>query len=171
MSDSAARGQTVVGQAPAVDVQGGDAAHLHVPIALRWSDLDAYGHVNNVAIAGILEEARIRALWRAPLGTDGAYPSAVVDGWPGGDTATLVATQAIEYQMPMPYRTGPVDVELWISAIGGASIDVNYRVEGFITAFTVIVLADAVTHKPRRVRPEEKAAWLPYLDAKLPFRR
>ena len=29
---------------------------LHVPIKLRWSDLDAYGHVNNAAMLTLLDE-------------------------------------------------------------------------------------------------------------------
>ena len=36
---------------------------LHVPIRLRWSDLDAYGHVNNAEMLRLLEEARIQAFW------------------------------------------------------------------------------------------------------------
>lgn len=32
-----------------------------IPLALRWSDQDINGHVNNVQILGLLEEARIRA--------------------------------------------------------------------------------------------------------------
>lgn len=34
---------------------------LHVPIAVRWSDLDAYEHVNNARMFTLLEEARIAA--------------------------------------------------------------------------------------------------------------
>ncbi|AAT89120.1 conserved hypothetical protein [Leifsonia xyli subsp. xyli str. CTCB07] len=36
---------------------------LHVPIKLRWSDLDAYGHVNNAEMLRLLEQARIEAFW------------------------------------------------------------------------------------------------------------
>lgn len=39
---------------------------LFVPVQLRWSDLDAYGHVNNVEMFRILEEARITAFWAHP---------------------------------------------------------------------------------------------------------
>ena len=42
---------------------------LHVPIALRWSDMDAYNHVNNARIFTLLEEARVRAFW---VGEDSA---------------------------------------------------------------------------------------------------
>ena len=43
---------------------------LHVPVPVRWGDLDAYGHVNNVAVLQLLEEARIAAFWRHSDGSD-----------------------------------------------------------------------------------------------------
>ncbi|HWL60323.1 MAG TPA: acyl-CoA thioesterase, partial [Microbacteriaceae bacterium] len=36
---------------------------LTVPIQLRWGDLDAQAHVNNVTMLKLLEEARVRVLW------------------------------------------------------------------------------------------------------------
>ena len=44
---------------------------LHVPIKLRWSDLDAYGHVNNAAMLTLLEESRISVFWHGDLKVDG----------------------------------------------------------------------------------------------------
>ena len=29
---------------------------MHVPVRLRWNDLDAYGHVNNAAMLVLLED-------------------------------------------------------------------------------------------------------------------
>src|SRR5690625_5623612 len=43
-----------------------DMAHLDLDIPVRWTDLDAYGHVNNAAMVRLLEEARIAAFWPAP---------------------------------------------------------------------------------------------------------
>src|SRR5699024_8939610 len=37
-----------------------------VPVPVRWTDLDAYGHVNNAAMVRLLEEARIAAFWQPP---------------------------------------------------------------------------------------------------------
>lgn len=39
---------------------------------LRWSDMDAYGHVNNVVFLRYLEEARIDFLFRQPPGEGGS---------------------------------------------------------------------------------------------------
>ncbi len=109
---------------------------LRVPVQLRWSDMDAYAHVNNVEMLRLLEEARIEAFWRLPGGQDGApapagatsWPTAVLDAGPGAATSTLVARQEIEYLRPLGYRRTPVVVDMWIGHIGGASLDVCYEV-------------------------------------------
>lgn len=41
-------------------------ARLEVPVQLRWSDMDAYAHVNNVEMLRLLEEARIEVFWQHP---------------------------------------------------------------------------------------------------------
>lgn len=163
---------------------------LHVPIKLRWSDLDAYGHVNNAEMLRLLEEARIEAFWT----TDDSGPSdpdavpdsgeaiggstAVLDGRPGADTLTLIARQEIEYLAPIPYLRQPLDVQLWLGRLGGASLEVCYEVwspEGteprtmFSRAATTIVLVDADSQRPRRINDRERAAWTPYLEEPVVF--
>ena len=51
---------------------------LAVPVRVRWSDLDAYGHVNNAALLTLLEEARVSAFWAGgtAAGTVGAAGAA-----------------------------------------------------------------------------------------------
>src|SRR5690554_3999428 len=102
---------------------------LHVPVPLRWADLDAYGHVNNVAMLRILEEARIAAFWRHPEAVDTpVLPTAVLDAGPRAQTHTLVARTEIEYLAPLAYRREPVTVQMWVGRIGGASLDVCYEI-------------------------------------------
>ena len=36
---------------------------IHIPIHLRWADLDAYNHLNNVEMLRLLEEGRVRMFW------------------------------------------------------------------------------------------------------------
>ncbi len=38
-------------------------ARITVPVRMRWSDIDGYGHVNNAALFTLLEEARIATFW------------------------------------------------------------------------------------------------------------
>lgn len=155
---------------------------LHVPIALRWSDLDAYGHVNNAEMLRLLEEARIQAFWVTDdTGRSAAGAStAVLDGRPGAATLTLIGRQEIEYLAPVPYLRQPLDVRLWLGKLGGASLEVCYEVWSpagavpailFARASTTIVLVDAASGRPRRINEVERDAWTPYLDEPLVFAR
>ncbi|MFC6355333.1 acyl-CoA thioesterase [Luethyella okanaganae] len=153
---------------------------LHVPIRLRWSDLDAYGHVNNAEMLRLLEEARIQAFWVAEDAGESAVgaSTAVLDGRPGAATLTLIARQEIEYLAPIPYQRQPLDVQLWLGRLGGASLEVCYEVRSpagvepeilYSRASTTIVLVDAVTERPRRINDEEREAWTPYIDEPVQF--
>jgi acyl-CoA thioester hydrolase len=155
---------------------------LHVPIRLRWSDLDAYGHVNNAEMLRLLEEARIQAFWVTDEtgGSAVGASTAVLDGRPGAATLTLIARQEIEYLAPVPYLRQPVDVRLWLGKLGGASLDVCYEVwtpesvepaVQFARASTTIVLVDAASGRPRKINDTERRAWTPYLDDPVQFAR
>jgi acyl-CoA thioester hydrolase len=155
---------------------------LQVPTQLRWSDLDAYGHVNNARMLSLLEEARIQAFWISDDTSEHAVgaSTAVLDATPGANTITLIARQEIEYLAPIPYQRQPVDIELWIGYMGGASLDVCYEVYSpvgveprvlYTRAVTTIVLVGAASERPRRIDDRERAAWEPYLGEPIAFRR
>lgn len=149
---------------------------LHVPIKLRWSDLDAYGHVNNAAMLTLLEESRISVFWHGELKVSGVAETASI----GADTLTLIGRQEVEYLAPIPYGREPLDIQLWIGRIGGASLDVCYEVcspEGtdphtvYARAASGIVLVDAATMRPRRIADRERDNWSRYLDEPVQFNR
>ncbi|MES2092348.1 MAG: thioesterase family protein [Actinomycetota bacterium] len=157
-------------------------ARLHIPTVLRWGDLDAYGHVNNVDILRLLEEARIQALWMPDDESErpGSPPSAVLDARLGSATLSIIARTEIEYLATIEYRRSPLDIQLWIGRLGGADLDVCYEIrspvgaqrgELYARATTRVVLCDSETMRPRRLRAEERAAWKPYVEAPLEFTR
>jgi len=153
---------------------------LHVPIHLRWGDLDALGHVNNTSMLKLLEEARLRAFWRPEDGTDAAptavFDMSVLEG--GGTRATLVARQEIEYLRPVPYGQRPLDVQLWVGGIGGSSVEVCYEVFSplgeeprvlYARASAVVVLVDTTTGRPARWGAAEREAWAPFTGAPIVY--
>jgi len=146
---------------------------IHIPISLRWGDLDAYNHVNNVHMMRILEEARVRALWAPEVGE--AAPTAVIQAKAGSDTITMIAGHVIEYVAAVEYHREPLDVQLWISAVGGASADISYEVfsQGklMVRAESTMVFVDAKTNRPRRILESERTAWEPYFGAPIVFKR
>lgn len=154
---------------------------LDIEVPLRWTDLDGYQHVNNVAFLRLLEEARISAFWEPTahekdLGAS-TYPTATAMLAPGGEFQTFVSSHRIEYLQPLPYRREGVIVRLWISKIGAASLDVDYEILAkdqldlpYARARTVIVLVDALTGRPRRVSAELTAQLAEFADEPLAFR-
>jgi acyl-CoA thioester hydrolase len=164
-----------------VTAEQAPGARLRIPVQLRWSDMDAYGHINNVEMLRVLEEARIAAFWTHPdPPADGGWPTAVLAAGPGAATEMLVARQEIEYVRPLGYRRTPVVVELWIGHLGGASIDVCYEVldgdrdaagSPYARACTTLALVDPATGAPRRVSAAERASWSLCLGPMVTIRR
>jgi acyl-CoA thioester hydrolase len=155
---------------------------IHIPVHLRWADLDAYNHVNNATMLTLLEEARIRAFWRALPGED-APPTAVLDPGPASGLLSLIARQEIEYLSPIPYGRHPLDVQMWFGHVGGSSIDVCYEVFSpretagengqalHARALSVLVRVNGASGKPVRLTEEERTAWAPYAGEPLRFTR
>lgn len=148
---------------------------VHIPIHLRWGDQDAFGHVNNSTITRLIEEARVRAFWQHE-DLDQSGPLAVfatdltADG--EGPYLTLIARQEVTYLAPMPYLQAPVDVQLWLTKLGGSSMHVAYEIRGdvdeenvlFATAATVIVLASQETMRPVRIPRTAREKWAPFIE-------
>ncbi|MDK1474450.1 thioesterase family protein [Streptomyces sp. 549] len=125
---------------------------------LRWSDMDAFGHVNNVVFLRYLEEARIDFMFR--LARD-----ARSDAFTGG---SVVARHEIEYLRPLVHRHEPVTVESWVSKMGAASLTISYEIKDadtvYVRAATVVVPYNLKEERPRRLTAEEKSFLETYLD-------
>jgi acyl-CoA thioester hydrolase len=137
---------------------------MRVLAPVRWSDMDAYGHVNNVQFLRLMEEARIQVL--SVPGAEGE-PTMLESG-------IVVARAEIEYLRPMTYRPEPVAIDLWVTDLGGAGFDIAYvftdgstgepsnEPDGgpevvYARAETTLVPYDLRTNRPRRLTTGERA--------------
>lgn len=139
------------------------ARHLH-NCSVRWSDMDAFGHVNNVTFLRYLEEARMdfsltvgqRSL-RAP-----------------GSNVAVVARHAIAYLRPLRYRAEPVAVEMWVSAVEPRSFTLVYEIKDspgpgsatntlYARAETVMVPYDLSRSRTRELSPGERSLYSHFL--------
>jgi len=154
-------------------------ARIHVPVHLRWGDLDAFNHVNNATMLKLLEEARIRVFWTPDAGEQ-APDTAVMDAGFSSGELSLIARQEIEYLAPVPYRREPLDVQMWFGKLGGSSVDICYEVFSplgtsprvlYARATSTLVMVDATTFRPVRLSDAMRAAWAPYVGAPLEFSR
>jgi acyl-CoA thioester hydrolase len=125
---------------------------------LRWADMDAYGHINNVAFLRYLEEARIDFMFRLAPGEGSATFS-------GG---SVVARHEIDYLRPLVHRHEPVTIETWVTGMTAASMTLGYEVKDaqvlYARASTVVVPYNLAEQRPRRMTAAEKAFLEQYRD-------
>ena len=154
-------------------------SRLHIPIHLRWGDLDAFNHVNNTSMLKLLEEARVRAFWKPEAGEQ-APDTAILESGIDQGVLTLIARQEIEYLAPVPYQRRPLEVQMWFGKLGGSSLEVCYEVHNapastdrilYARSTAVIVLVDAATGRPVRISPEMREAWEPYVGEPISYAR
>jgi acyl-CoA thioester hydrolase len=121
----------------------------------RWSDLDAYAHVNNVTWLEYLQEARVDML----------FVHAPAQGAEGLAQGVLVISAAIEYRRVMVFRQDPYPIEMWVAKVGGASFTIGYEIADddgagnrvvYGTASTVLAPVDMKTGRPRRLTEIER---------------
>jgi acyl-CoA thioester hydrolase len=128
------------------------------PCQVRWSDLDAFGHVNNVVFHTYLQEARVDFLFRhaASLGAGGMSEGVVI------------ARQEIDHTAPLEFTSHPVRVETWVSHIGGASFTLDYEVRDENTVYarakSVCVAYELATKSARRLTEVERGMLTDYFE-------
>lgn len=123
---------------------------LERTIAIRWRDMDAYGHVNNAVYLTYLEEAR-DAWVQEMLGT-------VTDAW-----HFVLARVAIDYKQELTQDDERVLVRCSLASVGRASIRTREEIvrrDGSLSAVaeSVIVPRDPATLRSRPLTEDERAA-------------
>ena len=125
--------------------------------ALRWSDLDAYGHVNNARFLTLYEEARVAMF----------FTGARAHGLTSFEEGIVIARHEIDYLRPVDF-SDPVRVDLWISDLRAARFTVEYEMfDGPVLASrakSVCVPYNLADAHPRRLSPAERDFLKPYLE-------
>jgi acyl-CoA thioester hydrolase len=129
---------------------------VHVP--MRWSDMDAYQHINNVAFLGYFEMARVNLFFEHPTH----------DERTGLRRGLVVHSHQITYKLSVVYDSEPLAVQIWVSGIRAASFTCHYELFHHgrlaVTGSTVLVPFDFAFERPRRITPQEKSFLQGYLD-------
>jgi len=87
-----------------------DEVTSHYPIHVRFSDVDVYGHVNNVKYFEYLQEARI---------------SMINELVPLSRFSVVVAQTDVDYVRPLLFRAAPYDCRSTITRVGTRSMTVD----------------------------------------------
>jgi acyl-CoA thioester hydrolase len=121
-------------------------------VALRWRDMDAYGHVNHVVYLTYLEEARSATLAR-------------ILGNSRGESDYVVARVAIDYRRELRLADGPVIVSCTVTMFGDASARTRETIhtasgEVAAEAEAVVVKFDRETRRSRPWTDDERRAFV-----------
>ena len=127
----------------------GEARKLaHVErIPIRWGDMDAMGHVNNIVYFRYMEQARISWFEQLLPRRDAAWKT----------TGIVIANASCNFRRAMTYP-GTVEVKVYTAHPGGSSIGTYYELlvenELYADGAAVVVFIDMKTQKAKRI-PEE----------------
>lgn len=135
---------------------------VRTSVVVRWSDMDAYGHVNHSRTVTLLEEARVETVFK-----------------PGSRTGTLgagavVAELQVKYNRQLVHDDSPLQVLMWVSRLRAADFTLCYELrpsgedessKPAVTASTQIVAFDIAAQRPRRLDEIERAALRHWLRA------
>jgi acyl-CoA thioester hydrolase len=127
-----------------------DGLRYDTQVRVRWSDLDAFGHVNNARTLTLLEEARV----------DWLFVAAKDHGVARLTEGIVVAKVTVDYRRAIAFGA-PVTVSMAVSKLHAASFTVDYRPHAdgarAVEASTTLVPVDPATFRPRRLDATERA--------------
>ena len=122
---------------------------------VRFSDVDVYGHVNNVKYFVYYQEARIAFV----LALSGRLYDAE------STHRQVVARIDVDYKRPLLFRPEPYVVQTWVTRVGTSSYDLSCRIvdpgdEGAETVYSTaevrLVAYDTATGRSRPLTAEER---------------
>jgi acyl-CoA thioester hydrolase len=144
-------------------VAGEGACRYVFPLKVRWSDVDAYRHVNNVKYIEYFQEARLRYLMHLHH---------------EGDTfgEIVVARTDVDYRRPILFRLEPYEVDSWVSHEGRTSFVISAEIhdrsgtvpggEVLATSRSVLVGFDRATQRSTPLTEDHRGRLLGELGAR-----
>jgi acyl-CoA thioester hydrolase len=131
-------------------------SHVY-PCHVRFSDVDVYGHVNNVKYFEYYQEARL-----AYLASFGRKED--------DDRFTIVlATMNVDYKRPILFRPEPYEIETRVSRVGNSSFGLRSEIRDgdllLSRADAVMVTFDARSQTARPLSGVERELLLRQLES------
>ncbi len=130
---------------------------------VRWDDMDAFGHVNNVTFFAYMQEARTGMLFAGDAAEE--IPDLI--------KGVVVARHEIDYRRPLVWRPEPIEIDVWSHQVKASSFTLKYEVRDQLAdpkpvvvaeALTVLVPFDLDAARPRRLTEAERTFLCRYLE-------
>lgn len=94
-----------MGDSGAFGVVESDPGYFHTAVPVRWSDMDAFQHINHARMVTLLEEARGPFLFHP-----GAPTEELLKG-------LVVVELTVRYVRQLRHDDGPLDARMWVSRV------------------------------------------------------
>ncbi|WP_267899284.1 acyl-CoA thioesterase [Nocardia stercoris] len=129
------------------------AKRYHSKVEVRWSDMDAFQHINHARMVTLLEEARIPFLF-----SDDCPTKALRSG-------CVLADLHVKYKGQLRHEDTPLDIAMWITQLRAVDFTVEYEVRGAgaapdsppaVVATTQLAAFDIDTQRLRRLSQAER---------------
>ena len=118
------------------------------PCRVRFSDVDVFGHVNNVKYFEFFQEARLAFLMSLGRPEDAAT------------FGVVLARIDVDYKRPILFRSEPYDIESWVTRVGTSSFGLAAEIKDGDTllsrAEAVLVTFDLETQRSRPLSAVER---------------
>jgi acyl-CoA thioester hydrolase len=132
----------------------GRSQHVY-PLKVRWSDVDAYRHVNNVKYVEYFQEARVG--YQMAMHQRGDHFGEFV-----------IARTDVDYRRPILFRLEPYQVHTWVSHVGNSSYTLAAEIRDgddlLASSQAVVVSFDAETQRSAPLPEHQRAALLAQLE-------
>ena len=122
-------------------------------IPVRWSDMDAFGHINHARMVTLMEEARIQ--WLLSAGEE--YTPLI--------KSAMIVHVEIRYQSQLRHDDSPLRIGMWIKGFRSVDFTIGYEIRGreadsaskpACVASTQMAVVDIKAHSLRRLTDTEK---------------
>ncbi|QTI71461.1 acyl-CoA thioesterase [Gordonia polyisoprenivorans] len=122
-------------------------------VGVRWSDMDAFGHINHARMVTLMEEARIA--WLLSAGEE--YTPLI--------KSAMIVHVEIRYQSQLRHDDSPLRIGMWIKGFRSVDFTIGYEIRGAhadpmskpaCVASTQMAVVDVEAHSLRRLTDTEK---------------
>nr|WP_064570848.1 thioesterase family protein [Gordonia sp. LAM0048] len=146
-------------ETPPTEALGRNDFAFVAEVGVRWSDMDAFGHINHARMVTLMEEARIA--WLLSAGED--YAPLI--------TSAMIVHVDIRYQAQLRHDDSPLRIGMWIKGFRSVDFTIGYEIRSAgaeadsrpaCVASTQMAVVDIEKHTLRRLTPAEKdylSAW------------
>jgi len=124
---------------------------------VRFSDVDVYGHVNNVKYFEYYQEARI------------VFLTSLGQGEADDRFNVVLARVDVDYKRPIVFRTEPYAIESRVTRVGGSSFELTAEIKDGDTVLSraeaVLVTFDTDSQRSRPLSDVERDLLTATLDS------